>query len=157
MENYGRGVDVNVTISPTGSPPTGKTIHMYESNQKNWIALYDWLCQFVAKRYSSLPRYSIQHALWKCTGKSFPLFELPSELRAKIYTHVLGHELYPLSNVYYLQWDNFEARKNARLSVGGGYNREAPSKHRNLISNYTLPEARKHIYEPNFALIQVSK
>ena len=62
MENYGHGVDVNVTIFPTGSSPTGNTIHMYDSKEKKWIALCDWLYQFVAKRYSSLSRYSTQRA-----------------------------------------------------------------------------------------------
>jgi hypothetical protein len=163
-EEYGSSLEVDVKLFPSGSPPSGETIRIYDAREMQWVALSKWLRNFVGNftEKSSLVRYtpySVQSAWWECTGKTFAFLALPSELRNKVYMHVFGKELYPMSTVPLTQMGVPAARQNALLTMGAGYSRELLLKLENAlyISDILTPEARTPVHRPNIALLQVSK
>lgn len=71
----------------------------------DWKPMGAWLLEYVDRSYLS-PNSSCevnlaliwQQRWWNRNEKTFRLMELPAEIRANIFQHVLGSEIYPVSN-----------------------------------------------------------
>ena len=91
--------------------------------KKAWISFADWLQQACdSKEWLGKPGYDMLFKCHKYTNPSRRFLDLPRELRDKIYTYALGGEIYPLSTVPSRSLLDSEARQNARLTFGKGYN-----------------------------------
>ncbi|CAN9100825.1 unnamed protein product [Alternaria alternata] len=153
-----------ITILPKGSPPTAKTVHIFEPDKEKWIIFGDWLEQVSNTPLGWVGRtaYSLQFDWWKYVGSKRRFEDLPGEIRTPIYQYALGGELYPLSTQ-----DSESSRegtmacRTARLTLGMGYSMwifldDKGDILRTQMSKSHVPEARSFVYEPALELLLVS-
>ncbi|RYO22069.1 hypothetical protein AA0121_g2343 [Alternaria tenuissima] len=153
-----------ITILPKGSPPTAKTVHIFEPDKEKWTIFGDWLEQVSNTPLGWVGRtaYSLQFDWWKYVGSKRRFEDLPGEIRTPIYQYALGGELYPLSTQ-----DSESSRegtmacRTARLTLGMGYSMwifldDKGDILRTQMSKSHVPEARSFVYEPALELLLVS-
>ena len=88
-----------VTILPSGSPPTAETIHIYETDKKEWVSFGDWLAKNIkSRKWLGRLGYHLQFKWYKSKGSKRRFEDFPAEIREKIYKAALGGEIYPLSS-----------------------------------------------------------
>ncbi|KAF2110603.1 hypothetical protein BDV96DRAFT_603691 [Lophiotrema nucula] len=130
-----------------------------------WIPIKEWLLLLpdptILKKRSPM---MVSLKWWQRNGKTFPLMELPSEIRLIIFEYALGGELYPLPTIWregYYYSDDLESKQQAPISMGIGLKREMLEYGRitEMIYGgyeYAIPD-RSNISAPCTALQLVSK
>jgi hypothetical protein len=116
---------VTVTLFPIGPPPSCDTIHINNAEEKKWVALEVWLHN-TGRKCGSFLGHRLQSQWWKYTGKTFPFFDLPGELRDNVYMYVLGGEIYPMSSIHPDDYSSLAMCQKARVTLGLGHNRKHP-------------------------------
>ncbi|KAI4709294.1 hypothetical protein J4E89_006043 [Alternaria sp. Ai002NY15] len=157
-----------VTILPNGSPPTAETVHIYETDKKEWVSFGDWLAKNIKSReWLGRLGYHLQFKWYKSKGSKRRFEDFPAEIREKIYKAALGGEVYPLNSLctaegYTCFWPDGEPESEAQLTLGLGYH---PGLFMRLKGEALLaspwdenrvPEDRPPVHKPSLSLSAVN-
>ncbi|KAI4617123.1 uncharacterized protein J4E87_008363 [Alternaria ethzedia] len=157
-----------VTILPSGSPPTAKTVHIYETYKKEWVSFGDWLAKNIkSRKWVGRLGYHLQFKWYKSKGSKRRFEDFPAEIREKIYKFALGGEVYPLNSLctaeeYTCFWPDGEPESEAQLTLGLGYH---PGLFMRLKGEALLaspwdenrvPEDRPPVHKPSLSLSAVN-
>lgn len=84
---------LTVRLLPHTAKPTPDRLQ--SRCQGRWISLETHILR-IAALYARTQRWEAQRVQWNEKGKSFPLMNLPRELRDLVYYHIYNHEVVPI-------------------------------------------------------------